>query len=163
MSSAIFSDPTCWMDILARPMRRSLIAPLALAFCSATAGANAASTTGRLLVSLKRPDAPRAQAAAVRAFAASVRARPVGRPVPQIGLVTVRPRNGESPHELAVRLRSDPRVRAVSAEGRATFRANPGDPALSVPEGAAGTPPDTSVEWWPAREGFPAAWDLTRG
>src|SRR3954466_9497853 len=129
-------------------MQRSLISPLALAFCSATAGAQAAPTTGRLLVSLKRPDAPRAQAAAVRAFAASVRARPVGRPVPQIGLVTVRPRTGESPHELAVRLRSDPRVRAVGAERRAAFRAAPGDPALHTVGGAPGTPPDTTVEWW---------------
>src|SRR5436190_950277 len=56
-----------------------------------------------------------------------------------------------------------PLVRAVSAERRAMFRANPGDPALSAPEGAPGTPPDTNVEWWPAREGFPAAWDLTTG
>src|SRR5689334_10676077 len=111
MSSAIRADPTCWMAILATPMRRSVLLPVVLALL-APAGANAAPTTGRLLVSLKQPAAPRAQAAAVRAFAASVRARPVGRPVPQIGLVTVRPRPGETPHELAVRLRSDPRVRA---------------------------------------------------
>src|SRR4051812_46191348 len=136
MSSAIFSDPTFWMDILARPIPPSLLPPLSRALCSATAGAQAAPTTGRLLVSLKRPDAPRAQAAAVRAFAASVRARPVGRPVPQIGLVTVTPRKGESPHALAVRLRSDPRVRAVAVERRASFRADPGDPALHIAESA---------------------------
>src|SRR5690349_8511242 len=111
MSSAIFSDPTCWMAILATLMRRSVFFPLALVFLTATTSAHAASTTGRLLVSLKQPDAPRAQAAAVRAFAASMRARPVGRPVPQIGLVAIRPRKGESPHALAERLRADPRVR----------------------------------------------------
>ena len=144
-------------------MRRSVLLPLVLAFLSATASANAAPTTGRLLVSLTQPGAPRAQAAAVRAFAASVRARPVGRPVPQIGLVTVRPRRGESLHQLAVRLRADPRVRAVSAERRATFRADPGDPSLHTAETAPGTPPDTAVEWWPAREGFTSAWDITTG
>src|SRR3954454_16645690 len=163
MSSAIRSDPTSWMAILATQMRRSVLLPLGQVFLIATASADAAPTTGRLLVSLKQPDAPRAQAAAVRAFAASVRARPVGRPVPQIGLVTVRPRKGESPHELAVRLRRDPRVRAVAAERRASFRADPGDPALHVAETATGTPPDTPVEWWTAREGFTSAWDITRG
>src|SRR3954469_4052240 len=163
MSSAIRSDPTTWMAILARQMRRSVLLPLGLVFLFATASADAAPTTGRLLVSLKQPDAPREQAAAVRAFAAAVRARPVVRPVPQIGLVTVRPRKGESPHELAVRLRADPRVRAVGAERRAAFRADPGDPALHTVEGAPGTPPDTAVEWWPAREGFTTAWDLTTG
>src|SRR4051812_21269960 len=163
MSSAIFSAPTGWMATLATPMRRSLLLPLALACLLPAAGADAASTTGRLLVSLKRPDAPHAQAAAVRAFAASVAARPAGRPVPQTGLVTVRARPGESLHALALRLRRDPRVRAVDVEHRATFRADPGDPALHEPETASGTPPGTPVEWWAAREGFPAAWDVTNG
>jgi serine protease len=144
-------------------MRRSVFLPLVLAFFAPTASADAAPTTGRLLVSLKQPDGPRAQAAAVRALAASVRARPVGRPVPQIGLVTVRARRGESLRALARRLRSDPRVRAVSAERRASFRADPGDPALHELETASGTPPDTPVEWWPAREGFTSAWDITTG
>src|SRR4051812_5690930 len=163
MSSAIFSDPTCWMAILATPMGRSVLLPLALALLLPTATADAASTTGRLLVSLKRPAGVRAQAAAGPALAASVAARPSGRAVPQIGLVTVRARPGESLHALAVRLRHDPRVRAVDLEHRATLRRTPNDPALTAPETASGTPPNTPVEWWPAREDFPAAWDITTG
>jgi subtilisin family serine protease len=149
--------------MLASRMRRSAFLPLVLAFVAVTASAEAAPTTGRLLVSLRQPDGARARAAAVRAFAASVDARAVGRPVPQIGLVTVRPHPGESLKALAARLRADPRVRAVSAERRATFRADPGDPALHAPEQAAGVAADTPVEWWPAREGFTSAWDITKG
>src|SRR4051812_4771954 len=156
MSSAIFIDHTGWLAMLASGMRRRLFLLLALTILAAPASANAASTTGRLLVSLSTPDGP-------RAFAAAAGARTSGRAVPQIGLVTVRPRHGESLRALAQRLRADPRVRAVSAEGRATFRADPGDPALSRPETASGSPPGMPVEWWPAREGFPAAWDITRG
>src|SRR5947209_11435534 len=109
------------MAILAT-MRRSAFLPVALALLAAPAGANAAPATGRLLVSLKRPSGVRAQAAAVHAFAASVRVRPAGSAVPQIGLVTVRPRPGETLHQLAQRLRHDPRVRAVAAERRFTLR-----------------------------------------
>lgn len=86
-----------------------------------------------------------------------------GHSAPQIGLVTVRPRPGETLTELAARLRADPRVHSVEPEGRFTPREVPNDPALSAGESAAGTPPGTPVEWWAARENLPAAWDVTHG
>jgi serine protease len=143
-------------------MRRVAL-PLALALLAIATPAAGAAGTGRLLVSLKPDASGRAQAAAATAVIARVDARQAGRSVPQIGLVVVRPRPGESLHALAARLRSDPRVRAVSAEQRATLRKVPNDPALTVQETASGTPPGTPVEWWPVREDFPGAWDLTTG
>src|SRR5947209_2976730 len=159
MSSAISADDIEWMAMLATTMRRTVLLPLALALVWSPAGAHAASTTGRLLVSLRPSDGARAQVAAVHA----VGARVAGAPVPQIGMITVRPRRGESLSRLAARLRADPRVRAVSAEERFTYRADPGDPALTEAETSPGTPAGTPVEWWAGREDFPAAWDLTRG
>ncbi|HEY3187948.1 MAG TPA: S8 family serine peptidase [Solirubrobacteraceae bacterium] len=126
-------------------------------------GADAATTTGRLLVSLRPEARGTAHAAAAHAVIARAGARTSGSAVPQIGLVVARPGPGESLRALARRLRADPHVRAVDAERRATLRLVPNDPALSVPETAPGTPPNTPVEWWPAREDFPRAWDFTTG
>jgi len=137
---------------------------LALAALVVTApGARAATETGRLLVSLA-PDARGvAHAAEAHAVMARAGARSAAAPVPQIGLEVVRPAAGQSLHALAVALRDDPRVRAVSVERRASLRLTPNDPALSAPETAPGTPSGTPVEWWPQREGFERAWDLTTG
>jgi serine protease len=127
--------------------------------------------TGRLLVTLA-PDAarntshtahPRARPAAARAVAAAARARPSGFSVPQIGLVTVAPRAGESLRALARRLRADPRVAAVDVERRAHLRFQPNDPALVALETARDTAPGTAVEWWAARSGFLQAWDISQG
>src|SRR5437764_568603 len=138
---------------------------LALAGLAVTApGAGAATpATGRLLVSLRPERHGVASMAAAHAVIARAGARSVQAPIPQIGLEVVRPRAGESLHALAVRLRRDPRVRAVDTEHRATLRKTPNDPALTAPETASGTPPNTPVEWWPVREDFPAAWDITTG
>jgi serine protease len=125
------------------------------------AAARQPAATGRLLVMLRSDQ--RAHAAAARAVAARAGAVPAGFAVPQIGLLTVRPRPGESLRALARRLRADPRVAGVQAEHRARFRYQPNDPALTDPETAVGTPPGTPVEWWAAREDFPAAWDVSRG
>ena len=141
----------------------SLAVLAGLALFVPAAGASAASdTTGRLLVTLDRSGhtAHRAQAAAV---AASAGARRAGFSVPQIGLVTLRPRRGESLRALVRRLRHDPRVARVEQETRAYPRYDPDDPALRDQETAAGTAPGTPVEWWAAREGFPAAWQIERG
>ena len=67
---------------------------------------------------------------------------------------------GAGLHALAVRLRADPRVARVEVEHRARPRLEPNDPALSTPETAVGTAPNTPVEWWAARSNFPAAWDV---
>jgi serine protease len=120
--------------------------------------------TGRVLVTLATGHSTAAHTAAVRAFLASAGARVAGAQVPQIGLVTVQPPSGVSFATFARRLRAaDPSVRYVERERRFTPRLVPNDPALSVPETAAGTPPGTPVEWWPAREDLPRAWDMTSG
>ncbi|MGZ6644065.1 MAG: S8 family peptidase [Solirubrobacteraceae bacterium] len=124
--------------------------------------AAAAPGTGRLLVTL-RPGAAAGHARAATAVAAAAGARPAGWSVPQLRLVTVRPRPGESMRALAARLRADPRVAGVQAEHRARIRFEPDDPALSEMETTSGTAPGTTVEWWAARSGFPQAWDVSTG
>ncbi len=138
------------------------LAALALLVPAGAARAAAPPATGRLLVTLA-PGAQRAPARAAAAVAAAAGARRAGWSVPAIGLVTLRPARGERPAALARALRADPRVAGVEAEHRARIRFEPDDPALAAPETAAGTPPGTTVEWWAARSGFPAAWDITTG
>ena len=137
-------------------MRMAVLLAPALALAAAPpATASASGPTGRLLVSLDRGATP--------SVARAADARLAGPRVPQIGLVTVRPRAGESLRDVARRLRSDPRVRAVAPEWRATPRAAPNDPALTDPETAVGTPSGTPVQWWPQRIGLFEAWDVTVG
>jgi serine protease len=118
--------------------------------------------TGRLLVTVAPGTSPRARVTAA-ALAATVDARQAGFSVPQIRLITLRPRGRAGLHALAVRLRADPRVARVEVEHRARPRLEPNDPALVTPETAAGTAPNTPVEWWAARSNFPAAWDVSTG
>jgi serine protease len=129
---------------------------------AAHAGQAQASQTGRLLVTVAPGAAPRARVTAA-ALAATAGARPAGFSVPQLRLVTLRPRRGAGLHALAVRLRADPRVARVEVEHRARPRLEPNDPALVTPETAVGTAPNTPVEWWAARSDFPAAWDVSTG
>ncbi|HEX8083491.1 MAG TPA: S8 family serine peptidase [Solirubrobacteraceae bacterium] len=142
-------------------MRPAALLALALVLAVAAPASAASERTGRVLVSLAEGPAGGAApgAAAPRAFAA----RAGGLRVPQIGLVAVRPLPGESLSDLRRRLAADPRVRAVDVERRATPRFAPDDPALTDPETAAGTPPDTPIQWWPARMGLFDAWDLADG
>lgn len=144
-------------------MRRAASALLALALFVAVAPAAAsAQPTGRLLVSLDAPRAERAHAATARAVIAAAGGRASGRDVPQVGLVTVEPRAGESLRELAARLRADPRVRAVDVERRARPRRVPNDPAFHTPDPA----PEAlgaRLQWWAERSRFPQAWDLADG
>ncbi len=128
----------------------------------ATASAAAPDATGRLLVTLK-PGATASRPATAHAVAAAAGARTSGFSVPQIRLVTVGPRPGESLRALARRLRADPRVAAVAPERRGAIRFQPNDPALSAPELARDTAPGTTVEWWAARSGFLQAWDISQG
>src|SRR3954471_24652714 len=143
--------------------RAALVLCLALAV-PASARAAGPGETGRLLVTL-RPAAERADSrgGVGRAVAAAAAARPSGFSVPQIRLVTVAPRPGESLRALAARLRADPRVASVAPERRAGLRFQPNDPALSTPETAKDTAPGTPVEWWAARAGFIQAWDISQG
>ncbi|HEV2814384.1 MAG TPA: S8 family serine peptidase, partial [Solirubrobacteraceae bacterium] len=131
----------------------ALLATVLAAAAIAPGSAAASEATGRLLVTVDEGLGPVAFAAA----------RPGGVRVPQIGLVTVRPRAGDSLRALRERLARDPRVRAVEIERRASPRAAADDPALTDPETALGTPPGTVVQWWAARTGLFAAWDLADG
>jgi subtilisin family serine protease len=148
---------------------------LLLAVPAVAAAAQRSSSTGRLVV-LTRATPPgsktaraikTARAAAV-ATVASAGAELDGPSVPQIGLVTVRARRGESLAALARRLRARPDVASVEPEHRMTLRAAADDPALVDPEPSAGSPGSalpagTPLEWWLPREGFPAAWEISRG
>jgi serine protease len=132
----------------------------------AASAAAPASTTGRLLVTLERPaaGAPAAHASAVRT-ARAVAARTPGAgssdlAIPQLRTVAMRAKRGRSLQALAARLRRDPAVAEVHTERRFSLRYVPNDPAFTSSErGENGT----VTEWWAAREGLPAAWDITRG
>jgi serine protease len=78
--------------------------------------------TGRLLVSLRAPSHGPAHAAAVEAVTADTDARLDGPNVPQIGMITVRPRAGESLAALARTLRAQRQVSAVAIERRFSYR-----------------------------------------
>ena len=132
-----------------RLLALAVVVPLVL---PAAAWARPSTTTGSLLVTLRAP-----------ASAAQLGAQPGGYRVPQIGLLTVRPRAGESREVLSGRLRADPRVAGVEPERRARPRFLPDDPALRAAEAAPGTAPGTPVQWWATRSGFERAWDRARG
>lgn len=145
-------------------MRRlGLLAALAGTVALVPGAAHAAGPTGRLLVVLDEPRSGPAARAAATAVVSSANARRSGHSAPQIGLVTVRPRAGETLSQLAARLRRDPRVASVDVERRFTPREVPNDPALTDSETSPGTPPGTPVQWWAQRQHLPQAWDLTHG
>ncbi|MGK2936935.1 MAG: S8 family peptidase [Solirubrobacteraceae bacterium] len=138
--------------------RLTLIA-LAVVVAGSTAPTAEAATAPERLVVLLEQD----RADAVTAVAARVGVRPAGPRAPQIGLVTVTSRPGETVAQAARRLRSDPAVASVALEGRMRLRYVPNDPALSAPELSPRTPGGTTQEWWASPMGLPAAWDVTRG
>ncbi|HEV7806475.1 MAG TPA: S8 family serine peptidase [Solirubrobacteraceae bacterium] len=128
-----------------------------LAFAPAAAHA-ASGRTGRLLVTLEPQFGVRA--ASVLALDG---VRPDGAQVPQIGLVSVRPSAGLALSALARMLRARSGVAHVEVERRHELRLVPNDPSLTTLETAPGTPPGTPLQWWVARSGLPAAWDIERG
>jgi serine protease len=100
----------------------------------------------------------RASASAVIARNGLRRARP---DVPQVGLVTVDVPAGTSFRRLAAKLRRDPAVSHVEREVHHRLRFAPSDPAFGEQDPLA--PLGTPFQWYLTREGFPAAWDLSRG
>jgi len=138
---------------------RRLLALVVAALLLAPAGAaSAAERTGRLLVTLQ-PHAG-VKAASSRALDG---ARREGAQVPQIGLVSVRPTAGQALGALASALRGRPGILRVEVEHRFEPRLVPDDPSLTALETAPGTPPGTPLQWWIARTGLPAAWDIENG
>jgi subtilisin family serine protease len=146
-------------------MRRLLlpimVATLAVAGAAPAPAGAESSLTGRLLVKLRAHGA--SWPALVTSVATRAGARRSGRDVPQISLLTVRPRRGETLARLRARLLRDPRVVRVETETRARPRLVPNDPALHMAEPALGGTPDTVLEWWAAKSEFPQAWGLSRG
>ncbi len=149
-------------DERGREVRTRLLSLAALGLVLAPAAHAQAPQTGRLLVTVAPGKTPRARVSAA-ALAATSGARPAGFSVPQIHLVTLRPRRGTGLRALAARLRADPGVARVEVEHRGRPRFEPNDPALTTPETAIGTAPNTPVEWWAARSGFPVAWNVSTG
>lgn len=145
----------------AAPMHR-IVAPLLALTLLLPAGAQAAERTGRLVVILARTGAAHA-AAAPSLLAARAGTRIDGPNVPQIGMLTVRPKAGVDLAGAVRDLRAQPGVVSVEIEHSYALRADPDDPALKLMETAPGTPAGTRIEWWAAREGFPDAWKVTDG
>ena len=142
-------------------MRTALVTVAALCTLAlpAVAPVHAAQPTGRYLVVFDEPQAARSSAAvsAVLARTGVVRA---GRGVPELRIATVR-----GSRAALRRLRRDRAVESVSVEWARDLRRTPNDPALTAPEVVFpdGVPAGTPIQWALAREGFPAAWDVTTG
>jgi serine protease len=115
--------------------------------------------TGALLVLLDRRRASAADVAGATAAIAKLGARPAGRSVLEIGLITVRPAVGVAPATLARRLRALPGVASVAPERRYVPRALPDDPALTAIDPSSGQ----AWQWYLLREDFPRAWSITNG
>ncbi len=139
------------------PTRILLALASALLLAPATSQA-ATHYTGRLLVTLERPAS--AQAAAAIDLEG---VRRDGAQIPQIGVVSVKPTAGRALAAVASALRTQPGVAHVERERRYELRVVPNDPSLTTFETAPATPPNTPLQWWVARMGLPAAWDIERG
>jgi subtilisin family serine protease len=100
----------------------------------------------------------RASATAVLARNGLRRARP---DIPQVRVMVVDVPAGEGFRRFAAKLSRDPAVKRVERESRHTWRFAPNDPATSLQDPLAA--PGTPYQWYLAREGFSAAWDLSRG
>ncbi len=138
--------------------RRFPILLVLLGLLACAPSAPAAERTGRLVVRLTPDDArsqDRASAVVARAGGRLARGR-----VPELGLVTVRPRGNRSLNQLEHALSGAPGVLRVEREHRGEPRALPDDPALVTQEPAAGAPPGTPIQWWALRQNLPAAWDV---
>lgn len=140
-------------------MRRlTLCLLLAAAVLVVPTGARAEETTGRILVTVDKSASTRAQSAMLRSAGATAQDR-----IPEIGLVAVEPKAGQSVADTLKALKDTPGIKTAGVERRAKLRALPNDPALTTPETTPGTPAGTPVQWWAARQGLTGAWELTRG
>jgi subtilisin family serine protease len=97
--------------------------------------------------------------AAVDASISRLGAKPTGKSVPEIGLITVRAPAGVSTAALAARLRAIPGVASVQPERRYVPRAVPNDPGYTTVDPNEGVP----YQWYLTDEHFPQAWDVSTG
>jgi serine protease len=97
--------------------------------------------------------------ASVDAGIARLGAKPAGKSVPEIGLITVRAPAGVSTAALAAELKAIPGVASVQPERRYVPRATPNDPGYNTVDPNEGVP----YQWYLTDEGFPQAWDISNG
>jgi serine protease len=131
---------------------------MAVAVLSAPAAhASVAPHTDRWLAVLEHPRDARSPALVERLLARTGLQR-AGPGAPGLGVVTLR-----GPRKAVERLRRDPAVAGVSREWVRELRRLPNDPALAHAEGEYAVAAGTAIQWALARQGFPAAWDVTTG
>jgi serine protease len=137
-------------------------------------GADGPVTTGRALIVVRTPALPVAdgRAAELRRDAALERSGELLDRVARRNGIEIHARSdaaglvateldGTHLGELRRRLASDPLVEGVRLEGRAEFRHTPNDPFFSASDFHA---PGGDLFQWPlVHQGFPGAWDLTKG
>jgi serine protease len=142
-------------------MRRRLAGALATvavaALAAPVAQASAERHTDRWLVVLERPGQAHSPEAVERLLDRTGTRR-AGPGAPGLGVLTLR-----GPHRAIVRLRADPAVESLSREWVRKLRRLPNDPALAAAEDQYNVAPGTPIQWTLARQGFPAAWDVTTG
>ena len=142
-------------------MRRRLAGALAAVAAAALAvpGAQAsvAPHTDRWLAVLEHARDARSPALVERLLARTGVQR-AGPGAPSLGVLTLR-----GPREAVERLRRDPAVAGVSPEWLRQLRRMPNDPALATAEGEYAVASGTPIQWALARQGFPAAWEVTTG
>jgi subtilisin family serine protease len=100
-----------------------------------------------------------AAAAEVDASISRLGAKPTGKAVPEIGLITVRAPAGVSLAALAAELRAIPGVASVQPERRYVPRAVPNDPGYATVDPNEGVP----YQWYLTDEDFPQAWGVSTG
>jgi subtilisin family serine protease len=132
-------------------VRRSVLAGVVALLAVASPPAHAE----RILVSVGKGD--------TASFLHRTGLKPAGPVVPEIGLVTVAAPDATAAGVDAFvrRVRGLAGVRSVQPDGQMRLRLMPNDPAVNATESRAGS--GTPMEWWLQREGFFAAWDVTRG
>jgi serine protease len=142
-------------------MRRRLAGALATlaaaALAAPAAQAGGPRHTDRWLAVLERPAQARSPVLVERLLDRTG-VRRAGPGVPSLGVVTVR-----GPSRAVGRLRRHPAVARVSREWTRELRRVPNDFALWTAEGEYAVAPATPIQWALARQGFPAAWDVTTG
>ena len=140
-----------------RRLAGALAAVVAIACAAPAAEAAPARHTDRWLAVLERPADARSPGLVADLLGRFGLAR-AGPGAPGLGVVTLR-----GPAAAVERLRRDPAVAGVSREWLRDLRRMPNDPALGSPEGEYAVPPGTPIQWALARQGFPAAWEVTTG
>jgi serine protease len=142
-------------------MRRRLAGALATvavaALAAPVAQAAAPRHTDRWLVVLERAGQAESPVAVERLLDRTGMRRS-GPGVPSLGVLTL-----SGPARAIARLRRDPAVAGVSREWVRELRRVPNDSALGTAEDRYAVPPGTPIQWALARQGFPAAWDVTTG